>query len=403
MRNFWCTWRSYDSPVVQNKPLNLPQRLALALLACAAVAALELARRPAPPLAPRAVLANGPAPAAQAKLTLKDRGLMPMPSGTPSAHASSLLAMPDAHPSVVTAFWFAGTRESAPDVQIAESHFDRATQAWSDARFVANRDVLGAQLGYGLRRLGNPVSWLDPQGRIHLFVVGTGLGGWAAGRIVHLVQSDDGKDPARLQFAPVRALPLSWFWNISFLARGAPMPLADGGMLLPVYFELGRKYPVALRFDAQGDFKGMTRISSRGHLLQPSLLALDATRWMALMRDQRLDGNVTAAQTDNAGSDWRDLPDLHLTNPDASIIALALAPGSFLLAHNSSPGSRHVLDLSQSSNGLDWTLLHNLGRGGGDTEFSYPAMVWAGNSLWVSYTEHRRAIAWQRFVYATAP
>jgi predicted neuraminidase len=391
--------------VVPNKPLNLPQRLALGLLACALVVAVDISRRDAMPPAPRAVVPSVAVPSAPAKLTLKDRGLLPVPPATPSAHASNLLAMPAGHPSVLTAFWFAGTRESAPDVQIAESHFDRATQAWSAARFVANREVMGAALGYGLRRLGNPVSWLDPQGRIHLFVVATGLGGWAAGRIVHLVQTEEGKDPAQLTFAPLPALPLSWFWNISFLVRGAPLPLADGGMVLPVYFELGRKYPVALRFDAQGEFKGMTRISARGHLLQPTLLTLDASHWLALMRDQRIDGKVAVARTDNAGRNWRDLPDLALTNPDASIVALALKPNTFLLAHNSSPGSRRVLDLSQSANGLDWALLHNLDHGsaGDDAEFSYPAMTWADNSLWVSYTEHRRAIAWQRFAYSAAP
>lgn len=37
-------------------------------------------------------------------------------------------------------------------------------------------------------------------------------------------------------------------------------------MVLPVYFELGLKYPVALRFDAQGAFLGMVRMSTRKHV-----------------------------------------------------------------------------------------------------------------------------------------
>ena len=333
---------------------------------------------------------------------LKARGHLPMPANTPSAHASNLLAMPEGHRCALMAFWFAGTRESAPDVQIAQSCFERATQQWLPARIVVNRQVVGDQLGFGLRRLGNPVAWGDPQGRIHLFVVATGWGGWAAGRILHLRQSDD--DEANgLGFGAPKILPLSWFWNISFLVRGSPLPLADGGMMLPVYFEIGIKYPVALRFDARGDFKGMVVISRQPHSLQPSLLALTETRWLALMRDNRIDGNIAMAQTGNAGQTWQDLPPSHLINPDASIAVLAVAPNHYLLAHNSSVRSRQVLDLSESSNGLDWVRVQTLAQGAAGAEFSYPSMALADGSAWVTYTEGRTRIAWQRFALEPQP
>lgn len=333
-------------------------------------------------------------------MTLKGRGHLPMPAHTPAAHASTLLAMPADHASALLAFWFAGSRESGPDVQIAASHFDRTTQQWSAARFVVNRHIAGEQLGFGLRRLGNPVAWRDAQGKIHLFMVATGLGGWAAGRIVHLRQSDDGQDLSRLAFDPVRVLPLSWLWNTSHLVRAAPLPLADGGMVLPIYFELGIKYPVALRFDASGGFRGMVRISSKKHVLQPTLLMRTESHWLALMRDNSPKGKVAAAETVNGGRDWRDLPDLSLDNPDASIAGLAVSPGTLFLAHNSSPRSRSVLDLSASQDGQQWQMKTNLERGPASGEFSYPALAWADDSLWVSYTDHRRAIAWQRFSFS---
>jgi predicted neuraminidase len=320
-----------------------------------------------------------------------------MPADTPAAHASTLLALPAAHPSALLAFWFAGTRESAADVQIAAARFDRATQQWSAARFVVNRRAMGESLGFGVRRLGNPVAWLDGRGRIHLFVVATGLGGWAAARIVHLRQGNEGPDFAALSFDVVRVLPLSWLWNTSFLVRTAPLPLQDGGMVLPVHFELGIKYPVALRFDASGGFMGMVRVSARKHLLQATLLPLDESRWLALMRDQRPNGKVAVAQTLDHGRRWADLPDLALDNPDASVAGLSVAPGRLFLAHNSSPHSRTALDLSTSVDGQHWDLAQALAHGSGADEFSYPALAWAGDSLWVSYTEQRRRIAWQRF------
>ena len=260
------------------------------------------------------------------------KGHIPMPQGAMAAHASALLAMPDKHPDALMAFWFAGDRESAPNVQIASASFNRASQSWSEARFVVNRHAVGAQLGFGVRRLGNPVAWRDASGRIHLFVVATGWGGWAAGRILHL-QQRQGSLVQAMEFDPVGLLPLSWLWNTSFLVRTAPLALADGGMVLPAYFELGFKYPVALRFDGKGHFVGMVRISNKRFALQPALLAHSDTHWLALMRDNRDVGKIIAAQTVDAGQSWTDLPDLDLDNPDSAIATLDFK-GQHWLVHN---------------------------------------------------------------------
>ena len=376
---------------------SLGLRIACAVLVCCALLAFDQFRRT--PVALQAVglwpqVASLPA---TGLAVATGGGQIPMPPSTPVAHASALLAMPASHPAALLAFWFAGWRESAADVQIAASQFDRATQQWSAARFVVNRHTLATELGFAVRRLGNPVAWLDGQGQVHLFVVATGLGGWAAARIVHLRQSQGGQDFAALSFKVERVLPLSWLWNKSFLVRTAPLPLQDGGMVLPVHFEMGIKYPVALRFDAGGNFLGMARISSRNHLLQPTLLVAEQSRWLALMRDQRLDGKVAVAQTRDGGQNWTDLPDLALHNPDSSVAALALAPGRMFLVHNSLPKGRSVLDLSASADAEQWNLAQTLARGTGQDEYSYPALAWSDDSLWVSYTEQRKAIAWRRF------
>lgn len=331
------------------------------------------------------------------------RGDIPMPAGMAAAHASSLLVMPPGHPAALMVFWFSGDRESGPNVQIAASQYDRATQQWSAARFVVNRQVLGAQLGFGVRRLGNPVAWLDGQGRVHLFVVATGGGGWAASRVLHLRQSSGSNALDALAFAPVRVLPLSWLWNTSFLVRNAPLPLADGGMVLPVHFELGIKYPTTLRFDAQGAFLGMVRLSARGHLLQPTLLMQSPQTWLALMRDERAAGKIGVAHTADGGRHWHDLPDLALDNPDAAVAGMGLAPDALLLAHNSSPGSRGTLDLSHSADGRQWARVQTLASGTAQDEFSYPAMAWVDGDLWISYTVDRQRIAWQRLATPPVP
>ena len=376
-------------------------RLALALLAAAGLYLIDQSARaplPAPaqaswPLAAGTVAAPG--------LRLAAQGHIPMPTDAAAAHASYLLAMPKGHPAALTAFWFAGDRESAPNVQIAAAQWDRKTQAWTAARYVVNRHAMGLELGYGLRRLGNPVAWLDGDGRMHLFVVATGWGGWAASRVLHLRQSSFGSALDELAFEPARMLPLGWLWNTSFLVRNAPLPLADGGMVLPVYFELGIKYPVALRFDVDGNFVGTQRISAKTHSLQPTVVAQSAEHWLALMRDTRPNGKVLATQTRDGGKTWSDAPDLPLVNPDAAVAALALAPQDLLLVHNSSPASREKLDVSYSADGSDWKLLAQLENGQAGDEYSYPSLTWADGALWVSYTDHRRSIKWQQLVPAT--
>lgn len=336
-----------------------------------------------------------------AALQVVERGPVPMPQGMAAAHASNLLAMPPGHAAALTVFWFSGDRESGPNVQIAASQYLRATRQWTPARFVVNRFVVGDQLGFGLRRLGNPVAWMDGSGRIHLFVVATGGGGWAASRVLHLRQSSAGQALDELAFAPVRVLPLSWLWNTSHLVRNAPLPLVDGGMVLPVHFELGIKYPLALRFDREGAFQGMARISQRPHWLQPALVQQSEYEWLAFMRDERPEGKVGVARTLDGGRHWSDLPDLALDNPDAAVAALGMGAGQMLLAHNASVASRGTLDLSGSSDGRTWARIQTLEHGKPDDEFSYPALLWLDGSLWVTYTVDRQRIAWMRLHTST--
>ena len=366
------------------------------LVACAFLA-LDLAQRsPLQPFA-SAVRPDASIPQGTSDLVENDKGSIPVPDGMAAAHASTLLAMPANHAAALTAFWFAGDRESAANVQIAASQFDRTTQQWTAARLVVDRFAMGQQLGFGLRRLGNPVAWIDSSSRMHLFVVATGWGGWAASRVLHLRQSSAGSGVAELAFEPVRVLPLSWLWNISHLVRNAPLSLEDGGMVLPVYFELGIKYPVALRFDREGAFLGQSRMSQRTHLLQPSMVAQAPQQWLALLRDERPNGKIGVVQTMDGGQHWTDVPDLMLDNPDAAVAAIAAGDGSMLLVHNPSTNSRSALDLSRSIDGLHWARVKALEQGTPPAEFSYPAMAWSDGSLWVTYTAARKRIAWQRF------
>lgn len=387
--------------------MKISTRLGLVLLVAVALCDVGLRWQSTVPLAPRAMVPDAATEGANcADYRVVREGLIPMPEGVPAAHASSLVAIPNTHPlhtqKALAAFWFAGTRESGADVQIASATFDRQAQAWDPPQWVVNRHSVGQDLGIQIRRIGNPVAWADAGGRLHLFVVATGLGGWAASRVVHLTE----REP--MQFKVVRTLPLTALvpaFNTSTLVRTVPLPLNDGGAVLPVYFEIGIKYGVAVRLSAQGEMQSITRITQRREVLQPTLVAHSPTHWSAFMRDYSPSEMVAHSQSFDAGQHWQDAGNLSLSNPGASIAALRLSSGGLMLAHNPAGRGREVLLLSTSVNQpLTWTT-RLLMDGVKADEYSYPTLIevpsltQAQNALpdvWLSYTHMRRAIAFKQ-------
>ncbi|MUI12629.1 hypothetical protein GJV26_09115 [Massilia dura] len=326
--------------------------------------------------------------AAPKSITLSEvsRAIIPMPRGVPSAHASALAALPGGK---LVSFWWAGSRESGPDVKVYASRW--VNGAWSDNWVVASRESLGQALGYGIRRIGNPVAWTAPDGTLHLYVVATGLGGWAAARIVQLLSHDDGAS-----FTVRRVLPMSPLFNTSTLVRTAPVALADGGWWLPVYFEIGNKYPMLMAFDAGGEPRRIARIGSGTSSLQPAIVPVSATEVRAWMRDAGEGQRVQQAISRDGGASWEDLAPTQLANQSTSLAALRLSSGSFLMLYNhvAAGGSdRNVLSLALSTDARTWRPLADIVSGKPGDEFSYPTMHQVGDKLHITYTHQRRSIA----------
>jgi predicted neuraminidase len=327
-------------------------------------------------------------PAQPGKLNFIPRSatLLPKPPNAPSAHASAITPLPGGR---IAAFWWAGSRESGPDVKVYSSHWENGK--WTRPWEVASRESLSAALGYGVRRVGNPVAWAAADGRINLYVVATGLGGWAASRIVQMVSDDHGKS-----FAVKRVLPMSPLFNTSTLVRTTPVALADGGWLLPAYFEMGIKYPLMLAFDQGGDPRWMSRIGSRISTLQPTIVPFSSSEVHAWMRDSSGEQRVQHARSSDGGVNWDDLPALSLPNQSTSLSALRLSNGSIALLHNHVlPGGsdRNVLRLSTTNDGRNWTRVTDIAHGSAGEEYSYPDLHQVGDELHITYTSRREAIA----------
>ncbi len=329
--------------------------------------------------------------AGRVSLTEQSRSLIPMPRNTPSAHASAMAALPGDR---MLSFWWAGSRESGPDVKVYAARWQNGK--WGEPWEVASRDSLGRALGFGVRRVGNPVAWTGPDGRVHLYVVATGLGGWAASRVAHLVSNDQGAS-----FAMKRVLPMSPLFNTSVLVRTNAVGLADGGWWLPVYFEIGIKYPMMMAFGADGEPTGLGRIGARTTTLQPAIVPVSQHEVRAWMRDASDERRVQHARSRDGGASWEDLPPLALNNENTSMAALRLANGEFLMLHNhirAGGGSRSLLRLSLSKDGLIWRTVADVASGGIGDEFSYPTMQLVGKELHITYTHQRQAIAHHRYL-----
>jgi predicted neuraminidase len=386
----------------------------LCLVVAIAGEAMRHASRPGRPYALLAVTAAPTSAAAAAplpKLELLSQSTIPMPEGVPSAHASTLVALGGGE---LLAIWWAGSRESAADVAIYASRRveggagagdaalpGSAPGTWSAARRIVERHELAAQLGFGVRRLGNPVAWAAPDGRIHLYAVATGPGGWAAARIAHLISADRGQT-----FKAQRMLPLSPLFNLSVLVRNPAVALADGGWLLPAYFELGNKMPMLIAMDAQGVPQWSRRIGESTASLQPALLPMSPTQLRAVMRDHSPQHRIRQALSQDAGRSWSDTTALDTLNEDTAVAALRLAQGGYVMVHNDRPAQgtpRQWLRLSTSADATTWHAALDVEQGAPGDEFSYPSLLQIGDRVHLSFTFQRRAVAHRVFRVNAAP
>ncbi len=362
-------------------------RLIICVLVLGVGAIAECVRATAPTSRPQTtLLQNQPLSANKfAGLRLIERSVLPNPVGAPSAHASTLTQLPNGE---LLVLWWAGSRESGPDVSLYSAR--RTNGRWSEAREVMNRQTLGDGLGFRVRRIGNPVVWTAANGQTHLFVVATGLGGWAASRIVHLVSADAAKT-----FSVRRILPLTPLLNTSVLVRNNPIAQADNGWLLPAYFELSNKYPFVISFDANGNLRWISRIGRARTTLQPALLTRSPNEVHAFMRDAGPERRVRQAVSYDAGRNWRDLPALSVSNQNNSLAVHKLTDDADLMIHNVDPsgeGSRQRLQVSTLINSR-WESLLNVQYGSTREEYSYPSLLQVGSELHVTFTFNRQTIA----------
>ncbi len=314
------------------------------------------------------------------------------PEGVLEVHAASLVRLPK---NELLCVFFGGSSECAVDVKLYQSRFRDG--AWQPAKLlIAPEDVGRAENRY-TRRVGNTTMFRDPRGRIHLFFVSVGFGGWAGSSINRMISTDDGET-----WSPPTRLITSPFFNMSTLVRHPGILLECGGFLLPLYFELTNKFPEILQFDADGCFVRKIRMDGQHGSLQPCMIPLDDKRALAFLRNRCLhDGWLLFQQTQDGGETWSPPAPLEVTNIDSPVAVVRFADGLFLQAYNPTR-ERDRLMLAVSTEGRGWRAVGILEEKGldfqaGRDEYSYPTMLVDGDEVDVVFSSRRQGIRHIRF------
>ena len=271
-----------------------------------------------------------------------------------ATHAASLVELSDGR---IRAFWFAGSREGAEDVEIRSAVFDPAKNSWGPEHSIANREDTQRSLLRYVKKLGNPVAQRASDGTLRLFYVTVSLGGWAGSSITAITSADDGAT-----WSSARRLITSPFINISTLVKGTPFAYDDGTTGLPVYHEFIGKFGELLRINSSGEIIDKQRLSSGKSTLQPVMLIKDSQQAMVLMRHAgAAPKRVIVTTTDDAGQHWSLPAKTTLANPDAAISGVVLPDGRILVVLNDIEEGRDALSLVVSvDGGATWEMVYQL-------------------------------------------
>lgn len=313
--------------------------------------------------------------------------IIPQPAYLPAAHSSSFTMLPNGD---LLAFWFAGTKEGSPDVKIWRSTYHNGK--WSMATALVDPQMIAKANHRYVIKVGNPVIYRAENGVLHLFVVSVSIGGWSGSALNHLTSTDGG-----ISWSVPERIVISPFFNISTLVRTSAVALSDGGFYLPVYMELGRKYPELLRFNYDGKFVEQIRITAKDKMIQPSIVPLSSEKaWVYFRNANKPDAPryLYAAFSSNAGLNWSQPEKTNLFNPDSSLVAANLGGGRLLMVYNQD--DRSQLKLAVSRDGLNWRPVYNLENQRGK-EFSYPSLQINEGMIDIMYTDDRKDIKHVRF------
>ncbi|WP_372948154.1 ChbG/HpnK family deacetylase [Mariniphaga sp.] len=335
-------------------------------------------------------------------------------------HSSSVVELPNGD---LLVCWFEGSGErTANDVAVMGARLKKGQSQWSKPFEMAdtpdNPDC-------------NPVLFLDAKNRLHLTWVVVVANRWEASLLKTRISANyqnggapqwDWQDVILLKpgeefakalekgFREMDPPGLAWAEyapqyermiveaakdpvkrEVGWMGRIQPLTLQNGRMLMPLYSDGYNVSLVAISVDNGDTWKPSLPIVGRGNI-QPALLQKKDGTVVAYMRDngdapQRI---IVSTSEDN-GYTWSVSKKTDIPNPGASVEAIPLTDGHWLMVYNDLEDGRNRLAVSLSDDeGATWKWKRYLeyepkGKG----SFSYPTAIQTKDGrVHVTYSHH---------------
>jgi len=297
-----------------------------------------------------------------------------------ACHAATLVELSHGR---ILAGWFAGSRESSPDVSIWLATYINGV--WDAPKIVAD-GIVTDSLRYAC---WNPVLFRNNKDRLFLFYkVGPTPRDWWG---MMKYSDDEGNSWSKAEKLQEGMLgPV----------KNKPLQLRDGTILYPSSTESGdgKQWLIHIeKSDNNGQhWKNIPIACDSFGVIQPSILRYKNNKLQLLSRSRQ--NYILQCWSSDGGNTWSSLTKTNLPNPNSGIDAVSLRNGLQLLVYNPLEAGkewyngRNKLSVAISRKGNYWKniiVLEDAPNG----EYSYPAVIQTSNGLvHILYTYDRRNI-----------
>ncbi len=363
---------------------------------------------------------NSPAQKINAKKGEIYKSQMIFPLQDKHVHSSSIVELPNGD---MLSCWFEGSGErSANDVMIKGARLKKGSKTWS------NPFVLADTPGHPDC---NPVLFINKNKRLFLFWIVVQANRWETS-VLKYRYSDDYKKPGapkwdwqdiillkpdnqfaedvKEKFKKSGKSGLSWAEyaplyetmvydaakepkkrETGWMTRIQPTVLENGRILLPLYSD-GYNFSLMAISDDDGDtWKASLPSVGRGNV-QPAIIQKKDGSLIAYMRDNGDEpGRIMISTSEDNGYEWSAAEKTDIPNPGASIDAIKLKDGNFLMVYNDVEDGRYSLAVSLSEDeGETWKYTKHLEKAEkGEGSFGYPTAMQSENgSIHVTFSNH---------------
>ncbi len=335
-------------------------------------------------------------------------------------HSSSIVELPNGD---LLSCWFEGSGErSANDVAIMGARLKKGEKEWSKTFVMA--DTPG-------HPDCNPVLFLNKEGKLFLFWIvvqankwetsvlkyrtsdnflGDGAPKWDWQDVILLKPDDNFAKTIKEGFKKVGRDDLTWAEyapkyedmiykaaldkkkrETGWMTRITPFVLESGRILLPLYSDGFNMSLVAISDDNGETWTPSLPIVGRGNI-QPAIVQKKDGTLVAYMRDNGdAPTRIMISESTDEGYSWTAVEKTELLNPGASVDAIMLKSGRWLMVYNDLENGRNSLAVSLSEDeGKTWKYTRHLDKmADGEGSFAYPTAIQAKDGkIHVTYSYH---------------